>query len=504
MPEISVVIPTRNRRDMLLEALDALGNQTLGPGRYEVLPVVDGSADGTIDALSDTTAPYQLRPIIQPPRGRAAACNAGILASQAPIVVFLDDDMLPSASFLQAHLEAHGRGRRLGVMGPVPIVSVSERNAAARYVAKKFERHLARLAAGAPIGFRELYTGNFSARAADLRAAGLFDEAFAAYGNEDGELGIRLLDAGVQLIYEPAAVARQRYSKSFRSLADDNEAKGRTAVMLSRRHPRARSNLKLAERASRRLRLGRATLFLLARCDHGFPARVVAGFSLLEHASPSLAEYLCPAILDYFYWRGARSELARVSASAGRTGIPERTRNASLRRADWRFLLPDPHPETAVCFDPRLRRAAELVSRRVLLPTEVAGPCDLGVFVEPDTALLSAGRRMLKAGAYCYVRIQSPTVGTCSRDQAPIGAGGVRVGPQLLAMAEPRGGSRMAADGLPRRPSLLRQDEGDAPRHCRPHRSRSRPLRRRPLTSDRSRARDRRCRAESDLGWARA
>ena len=344
MPEISVVIPTRNRRDMLLEALDALGNQTLGPGRYEVLPVVDGSADGTIDALRDTTAPYLLRPIIQPPRGRAAACNAGILASQAPIVVFLDDDMLPSASFLQAHLEAHRRGRRLGVMGPVPIVSVSERNAAARYVAKNFERHLARLAAGAPIGFRELYTGNFSARAADLRAAGLFDEAFAAYGNEDGELGIRLLDAGVQLMYEPAAVARQRYSKSFRTLADDNEAKGRTAVMLSRRHPRARSNLKLAERASRRLRLGRATLFLLARCDHGFPARVVAGFTLLERASPSLAEYLCPAILDYFYWRGARSELARVSASAGRTGIPERTRNASLRRADWRFLLPDPQP----------------------------------------------------------------------------------------------------------------------------------------------------------------
>ena len=163
--------------------------------------------------MRDLSVPYRLRPIVQGPKGRAAACNAGIRAAEAAIVVLLDDDMLPSASFLEAHVRAHRDGRRLGVLGPVPIESVSDRNAAARYMAKKFGRHLAKLAGGASIGFRELYTGNFSARADDLREAGLFDEAFAAYGNEDGELGIRLLDAGITLVYEPGALAKQRYTK---------------------------------------------------------------------------------------------------------------------------------------------------------------------------------------------------------------------------------------------------------------------------------------------------
>src|SRR4051812_12316062 len=106
---------------MLLEALDALANQSLAPGRYEVLPVVDGSADGTMEALRDLSVPYALRPIAHPPRGRAAACNEGIRAAEAPIVVLLDDDMLPTASFLEAHLKAHQADRRLGVLGPVPI-----------------------------------------------------------------------------------------------------------------------------------------------------------------------------------------------------------------------------------------------------------------------------------------------------------------------------------------------------------------------------------------------
>src|SRR5689334_10930538 len=155
---------------MLLEALDALASQTLAKGRYEVIPVVDGSADGTLDAVRDKSVPYTLRPIEQAPMGRAAACNAGIRAASAPIVVILDDDMLPSTTFLQAHLQAHLAGGHLGVLGPVPVEGVGVKNAGGQYVAKKFERHLAKLRAGAPIGFRELYTGNFSARAADFHA----------------------------------------------------------------------------------------------------------------------------------------------------------------------------------------------------------------------------------------------------------------------------------------------------------------------------------------------
>ena len=173
--------------------------------------------------------------------------------------------------------------------------------------------------------------------------------------------------------------------------------------MLARRHPRARSNLKLSERASRRLRLGRATLFLLGRFDHQLPARLVVGFELLERASPSLAEYLCPAFLDYFYWRGARAELARPDRGTYSNATPERTRNARLRRVDWRFLLPDPSPKTTVCYDAQLRGAVALVSDRVLLPADTGSGCDLAVLADPDLPTLTAARERLTAGSACYV-----------------------------------------------------------------------------------------------------
>jgi glycosyltransferase involved in cell wall biosynthesis/Ser/Thr protein kinase RdoA (MazF antagonist) len=403
LPDVSVVIPTRDRRDLLLEALRALATQTLATERYEVIPVVDGSADRTVEALAELETPYVLRPIVQPPKGRAGACNSGMRAAEGTIIVLLDDDMVPSPDFLAAHLRAHAAGDHLGVLGPVPIIPGMEGNAAERYVAKKFDRHLARLASGVPIGFRELYTGNFSARASDLRRVGLFDESFTVYGNEDGELGIRLLEAGVRLLYDPAALARQRFTKTFADLARDNEAKGRTAVMLSRKHPLAISQLKLSARPTRRLRLGRATLFSLTRVSSRLPEALVAGFGMLERVSPSLAEYLCPAILDYFYWRGARAEAHDADYSAEHVRPAEASRNALLRRADWRFLLPDPSPVMTVCYDPALRRAAALMSAHLMDPSDMPQDCNLAVLVDPDRRTLASAREALKPGGVCYV-----------------------------------------------------------------------------------------------------
>jgi glycosyltransferase involved in cell wall biosynthesis len=402
IPDISVVIPTRDRRELLLEALGALGSQTLATRRFEVIPVVDGSTDGTAGALADLPAPYVLRPIIQPAKGRAAACNAGIRAAKGAIVVLLDDDMLPTAGFLEAHVRAHVANDHVGVLGPVPIRPEIPGSAAGRYVAKKFDRHLSRLSKGAPIGFRELYTGNFSASVADLHKVGLFDEQFTTYGNEDGELGIRLLEAAVELRYDPAPLAWQRFTKTFADLARDNEAKGRTAVMLARRHPNALAELKLSARNSRTLRLGRATLLSLTRIFPRMPQAVIGAFGLVERVSPSLAEYLCPAILDYFYWRGARAEIEVGDWFAEDAKPDEPSRNARLRRADWRFLLPDPNPRVTVCFDSALRGAAEHVSGSVVSPAEAAGDCDLAVLVDPDPSAVASALMELRPGGVCY------------------------------------------------------------------------------------------------------
>lgn len=87
-PAISVVIPTYDRKDYLLEALESVLAQHVPPD--EILVVDDGSTDGTREAL----APYErrIRYIRQDNQGKSAARNTGILAARGDYVAFLDSD----------------------------------------------------------------------------------------------------------------------------------------------------------------------------------------------------------------------------------------------------------------------------------------------------------------------------------------------------------------------------------------------------------------------------
>ena len=63
LPRVAIIIPTRNRRDVLLRCLRAIAAQELPPSAFEVLVVDDGSTDGTADLVSAERASlvYELR-----------------------------------------------------------------------------------------------------------------------------------------------------------------------------------------------------------------------------------------------------------------------------------------------------------------------------------------------------------------------------------------------------------------------------------------------------------
>lgn len=98
-PSIAVITPTRNRREAVLRAVDSVRAQSLAD--WEHVVVDDGSTDGTGEALA-ARADDRLRVLSLPQWGGAnAARNAGIRASRAPIVTFLDSDDV----FLPTRLE---------------------------------------------------------------------------------------------------------------------------------------------------------------------------------------------------------------------------------------------------------------------------------------------------------------------------------------------------------------------------------------------------------------
>lgn len=313
----SLVVPTYRRCGSVGRLLSALDAQTLPPDEFEVVVVVDGSEDGTREMVEARVAAYGLRGIWQRNGGRAAACNAGIRATSGDVVVLLDDDMVPAPQCLALHREAHAHAPRLGVVGAAPIVFDSTSPPLVRYMGAKFNRHLERIARGGQLGFREFYSGNFSIRREVLFEVGLYDETFKVFGNEDGELAVRLLAARVDLVYEPDALAWQHYPKEFAAVARDNVAKGRTAVILARKHPETLARLKLVQRGSWRQRLTRNTLLAAARLYPRIAERLVRAVRWLERRDVGRMDLVYEVALDFFYWSGARAALAEPWRSDG-------------------------------------------------------------------------------------------------------------------------------------------------------------------------------------------
>jgi glycosyltransferase involved in cell wall biosynthesis len=92
MPEISVLIPSYNRANLLPRALQSVWQQDFDD--MEVLVVDDGSSDGTIAWLDEqmTTHP-QLRYVVHDRnKGEAAARNTALREARGTFVAFLDSD----------------------------------------------------------------------------------------------------------------------------------------------------------------------------------------------------------------------------------------------------------------------------------------------------------------------------------------------------------------------------------------------------------------------------
>jgi glycosyltransferase involved in cell wall biosynthesis len=85
---ISVIIPTYNRRESLCNALDSVLRQTYMPD--EIIVIDDGSSDNTENMMANKYP--DVRYIYQPHSGVSSARNNGILNSTNHWIAFLDSD----------------------------------------------------------------------------------------------------------------------------------------------------------------------------------------------------------------------------------------------------------------------------------------------------------------------------------------------------------------------------------------------------------------------------
>jgi len=112
IPDVSVIIPTYNRRAMVREAVASVLAQR--DASSELIVVDDGSTDGTSEMLSGLSRVTVER---TERRGPAAARNSGVALARAPLITFLDSDDLWATDKL---------ARQLAFMHEFPDCAISQ------------------------------------------------------------------------------------------------------------------------------------------------------------------------------------------------------------------------------------------------------------------------------------------------------------------------------------------------------------------------------------------
>ncbi|MBA3966523.1 MAG: glycosyltransferase family 2 protein, partial [Nitrospirales bacterium] len=89
-PLVSVVIPTRNRPDLVVRAIRSVLTQTFTA--IEIIVVLDGPDGLTAERLQGIGDRRVHITSLPGPQGGAAARNAGVAAAKGKWIAFLDDD----------------------------------------------------------------------------------------------------------------------------------------------------------------------------------------------------------------------------------------------------------------------------------------------------------------------------------------------------------------------------------------------------------------------------
>ncbi len=126
---VSIVICTHNHLASLRETMRALEDVSVPPGlRAELLLVENASTDGTADFVETVTLPHIIcRPLHEPRKGQVRARNLGLSAARGEWILFIDDDVRPSADWLERMCAPLASDRYDAVAGCIRLAPHLER-----------------------------------------------------------------------------------------------------------------------------------------------------------------------------------------------------------------------------------------------------------------------------------------------------------------------------------------------------------------------------------------
>jgi glycosyltransferase involved in cell wall biosynthesis len=254
LPTVSVIIPTFNRPEPLLRALECLTRQSYPFHRLEVIVVDDGSTDG-MSHLTCSGFPFRMRCYRQENAGATMARNKGASHSLAEILTFMDDDICPTHGMLEELVRVVQEFERTIAMAAVIPAEDSATSpfgalygSGSVFANDMMTKSAVEQAEGADVDgcfvhFSRCKTGVLTVRRQDFCTVGGFQDPTGGWPNwDDVDFGYRSHLQGFRLWQSYRAIAwHHDYSlASFEANCERAENASRSVVRLFRRYPELR------------------------------------------------------------------------------------------------------------------------------------------------------------------------------------------------------------------------------------------------------------------------
>src|SRR4051812_44413694 len=224
--EISVIVPTYQRPQLLINCLRHLHRQTLNREKYEVIIVSDGPDVMAKQIVAEYKACSSFNVSflsLAYKQGPAAARNLGWKNANGILIAFTDDDCLPDKMWLENILNHYDNQREIAFTGKV-IVPVSDKPT-------DFELNTKGLETG------DFVTANCVCTKATLQQTGGFDEAFTAAWREDSDLEFKLINRKVPIIKLHDAVVVHPVRQAPWGVSIQEQRKAMFNALLFKKYP---------------------------------------------------------------------------------------------------------------------------------------------------------------------------------------------------------------------------------------------------------------------------
>lgn len=204
-PDVSVIICTFNRCELLQRTLELLGIQKLPPGkRFEIIVVDNNSTDATPQVVrqAERMVPVPIVYLLEERAGLSRARNSGLHRASGEVIVFTDDDMIFSDSWLmEIYSLFSNKPAPACVTGPVEVHKDSHPSFQPAVVHGRRRHRYPSEPWDAGRG------NNMSFQRRFLHRAGPFDTRLGAgspsYSGEDTDMFYRILKLGGEIVFDP-------------------------------------------------------------------------------------------------------------------------------------------------------------------------------------------------------------------------------------------------------------------------------------------------------------